>query len=75
MKGVYLLAAVVLIGIAIMLVCNYKVLGYMEAVKHSGSLPPESSLYITGSYLGLTLFLAGTVGAILLLLRNIGRRL
>ena len=80
MKGLLILAAVMAIGAMLMFVCSYKLLSELDNVKNVNpgkdalTLKTEMQPYILGSYLGLTLLVAGGFGAIILLFRSWSRR-
>jgi len=81
MKIVYLLAALMLIGIILMSVASYKVFSSMQpqgAGIHRKSAPvsldPQSGMYVVVSYLGLTLFVVGAIGSIFALFQVMNRR-
>lgn len=80
MKGLFILAAVMTIGAMLMLVCSYKLLSELDTIKNVNpgkdalALKTEMQPYVVGSYLGLTLLLAGGLGAIILFFRSWSRR-
>ena len=80
MKGLFILAAVMTIGAMLMFVCSYKLLSELDTIKNVNpgkdalTLKTEMQPYVVGSYLGLTLLVAGGLGAIILLFRSWSRR-
>ncbi len=80
MKGLFILAAVMLVGAMLMFVCSYKLLSELDNIKAPGpdkdalALRTEMQPYVLGSYLGLALLAGGGLGAIILLFRTWSRR-
>jgi hypothetical protein len=80
MKGLFILATVMLVGAMLMFVCSYKLLSEMDNLKaaspgkHALTLRREMQPYVFGSYLGLALLAGGGLGAIILLFRSWSRR-
>jgi hypothetical protein len=80
MKGLMILASIMAIGAVLMFVCSYKLLSDLDAIKNVNpgkdalTLKTEMQPYIMGSYMGLTLLVAGGLGAIILFFRSWSRR-
>jgi hypothetical protein len=81
MKGLIILAALMLIGSVLMFFCSYKLLSEINQVKAANPdkdatmLRTEMQPYVLGSYLGLALLAGGGLGAIILIFRSWSRRL
>lgn len=86
MKSLYLLAAIMFTGLLMMTVSSYKVISVVkdspEAASPAGAhgkspapaVNPDVLPYVTLSYVGLTLFLVGAVGAIIAAFRAMTNR-
>lgn len=76
MKVLYIMAALMLVGLLIMVVASQKVLSGVEISKEDNhaTLAPELRPYIGISYMGVGLFVVGAVGAVIFLLKTINRR-
>lgn len=86
MKSLYLLAAIMFAGLLMMTVSSYKVVSLVKAnaaesspAAGQGKAPapatnPNILPYVTLSYLGLTLFIVGAVGAIIAAFRAMTHR-
>jgi hypothetical protein len=87
MKVLYILAALMLIGIMLLVVCSMKVLTDLKATTtptRLGRTPryrpvakpvikPKTQVYVIGTYLGLTFFIVGAAGSILALFQSMRR--
>ena len=79
MKVVYILAAMMLIGIILIMVSSYKVFSAMQTYpgihkKAPVVMDPQGRSYVVMSYLGLTLFVVGAIGSIFALFQIMTRR-
>ena len=87
MKVLYILAALMLIGIFLIFVCSMKVLTDLRANTPGSRLPqnrrfkqvqkpvvqPKTQVYVIGTYIGLTFFVVGAAGSILALFQSMRR--
>jgi hypothetical protein len=86
MKVLYILAALMLIGIILLVVCSMKVLTDLKATTPTRILrstrfrqvnkpvvKPKTQVYVIGTYLGLTFFIVGAGGSILALFQSMRR--
>ena len=86
MKVLYILAALMLIGIFLLFICSMKVLTDLRGTPtrrfpHSQrfkqvakpDVKPKTQVYVIGTYLGLTFFLVGAGGSILALFQAMRR--
>jgi hypothetical protein len=83
MKGIYLLAIVMFLGLFIMFYSQYRVMdivGQRNVPGHKTEYPalgvtdPEIMPYITGSFVGLAMFVIGAVGGIIVVVKTFTRR-
>lgn len=75
MKILYIMAAVMLIGALMMIVASHQILSGIEVSKEKQVvLRPDLKPYVAVSYLGITLFVVGAVGSLIVLLKSINRR-
>jgi len=82
-KVLYLLAAIMLIGVLLIFICSAKVLNDLNSpqmridrLRHrdiSQSVQPRTQMYVIGTYLGLTFFVVGGIGSILALFQAMKR--
>jgi hypothetical protein len=78
MKVLYILVALMLIGAFVMFISSYQIftkmqevkLGYTDALEAKALLRP----YVFASYLGLTGFIVGGLGALVMIITTFGRR-
>lgn len=78
MKVLYILVGLMLLGAFLMFVSSYQIfnkmnevkLGYMDALEAKALLRP----YVGASYLGLTCFIVGGLGSLILVITTFGRR-
>ena len=86
MKILYILAALMMIGILLLFVCSMKVLSDLKATTPTRVLrtsryrevakpvvKPKTQIYVIGTYLGLTFFIVGAGGSILALFQSMRR--
>jgi hypothetical protein len=86
MKILYILAALMLIGIILLFVCSVKVLTDLKTTTPTRyprttryrqiSKPvvkPKTQIYVIGTYLGLTFFIVGAAGSIVALFQSMRR--
>ncbi|MCI0413935.1 hypothetical protein L0222_14180 [bacterium] len=87
MKILYILAVLMLIGIVLIFLCSMKVLNDLSAVSNPRRSPrvprfrqqqepavkPKTQIYVIGTYLGLTFFIVGGAGSILVLFQAMRR--
>ena len=86
MKVLYILAALMMIGIILLFVCSMKVLSDLKATTPTRVLrtyryrenakpvvKPKTQVYVIGTYLGLTFFIVGAGGSILALFQSMRR--
>ncbi|MGH9857762.1 MAG: hypothetical protein ACRD4B_07960 [Acidobacteriota bacterium] len=86
MKILYILAALMLIGIVLLFVCSVKVLTDLKATTPSRfprttryrqiskpAVKPKTQVYVIGTYLGLTFFIVGAAGSIVALFQSMRR--
>ena len=83
MKGVYFLAIIMFLGLFIMFYSQYRVMDIVgqrnvHAQKSEypslGVADPEIMPYVTGSFVGLALFVIGAVGGIIVVVKQFTRR-
>jgi hypothetical protein len=81
MKILYILAALMLIGIFLMFVSSFKVLDTLEAQKKMTRfrskhvvVSPITKGYVVAGYLGITFFVVGAFGSIFVLFQVMNRR-
>ena len=83
-KVLYVLAALMLIGIFLIFVCSAKVLNDLNSLpevqinrmlgrRGQPAVQPGTQVYIIGSYLGLTFFVVGGIGSIVALFQSMRR--
>ena len=86
MKVLYILAALMLIGIFLLFICSMKVLTDLRGAPTrrfpqtqrfkqvaKPVVKPKTQVYVIGTYLGLTFFLVGAGGSILALFQAMRR--
>lgn len=89
MKGIYLLAIMMFLGLFVMFYSQYRVMnivGQRNVTAPSGAntpkgeypslgvADPEIMPYITGSFVGLALFVIGAVGGVIVVVKTFTRR-
>ena len=88
MKLLYILSAMVIIGILLISISSFKVFSVVQQKNSAFSkrypgvhrkaqpvpVDPETRMYVGLSYIGITLFVVGSLGAIIVLFQNINRR-
>lgn len=87
MKGIYILAIVMFLGLIIMFYSQYRVMDIVGQRNVStgvnphkteypalGVADPEIMPYLTGSFVGLALFVIGAVGGIIVVVKTFTRR-
>jgi hypothetical protein len=83
MKGIYVLAIVMFLGLFIMFYSQYRamdIVGHRNVTAQKAEYPslgaadPEVMPYITGSFVGLALFVIGAVGGIIVVVKTFTRR-
>jgi hypothetical protein len=89
MKGVYILAIIMFLGLFVMFYSQYRVMNIVgqrnvtaPAGENSpkreypsiGIADPEVMPYITGSFVGLALFVVGAVGGVIVVVKTFTRR-
>ena len=89
MKILYILGALMFIGIFMIFICSLKVLNEMSVVQRTTfrrplglrpqkpqptTVKPSTMPFVVGTYLGLTFFVVGAVGSIIVLVQVSMRR-
>jgi hypothetical protein len=78
MKVLYILVALMLVGAFLMFVSSYQIFSKMQEVKlgFTDALEAKAILrpYVVASYLGLTFFIVGGLGALIMIITTFGRR-
>lgn len=89
MKVLYILSAMIIIGILLISVSSFKVFSAVQqkqstvSKRFPGARPrvqplqpvdPQTRMYVGMSYLGMTLFIIGSLGAIVVLFQQFNRR-
>jgi len=88
MRLLYILSAMVIIGILLISISSFKVFSAVQqknsaiSKRYPGvhrkvqptAVDPQTRMYVGISYLGITLFVVGSLGAIVVLFQNINRR-
>lgn len=89
MKGVYILAIIMFLGLFVMFYSQYRVMnivGQRNVTAPAGANSPKSGYpslgiadpevmpYITGSFVGLALFVVGAVGGVIVVVKTFTRR-
>ncbi len=89
MRGVYILAIIMFLGLFVMFYSQYRVMNIVEqrnVTAPSGSKSPKSEYpslgiadpevmpYLTSSFVGLALFVIGAVGGVIVVVKTFTRR-
>jgi hypothetical protein len=79
MKIMYVLGALMLIGALLMIISSFKAMEMMQVAKASGiarNAPLNIGLhsYVIAGYLGVTFFVVGALGSIIVLFQLFNRR-
>jgi hypothetical protein len=89
MKGIYVLAIIMFLGLCLMFYSQYRVMNIVEQRNVTipkdanspksefpslGVMDPEIMPYITGSFVGLGLFVIGAVGGLIVAIKTFTRR-
>jgi hypothetical protein len=85
MKGIYIFAIMMFLGLFIMFYSQYRVMDIVgqrnaSGVSHKTEYPslgvadPEIMPYVTGSFAGLALFVIGAVGGVIVMVKTFTRR-
>jgi hypothetical protein len=89
MKGIYVFATMMFLGLALMFFSQYRVMDIVQqrnaSVHGSANLPkdevpslgiadPEITPYMMGSFAGLGFFVIGAIGGVIVVVKNFTRR-
>jgi hypothetical protein len=83
MKGIYIFAIMMFLGLFIMFYSQYRVMnivGQRNVTAQKSEYPalgvtdPEIMPYVTGSFVGLGMFVVGAIGGVIVMVKTLTRR-